>query len=99
MIEEIKKMNHDDLINFIEDYFIFYKRVYEIDNDINAYYKAVQEMNYYFLQHQLNKEIFSTFQLDLIKLGFINHYSLSQLETYILPNISDEEMEQLYQSL
>ena len=88
-----------DLEMFFNDYFEFYKRVYGIDYFYLEYYDAIHEMVKFFSEHHYTLSQFTLFQLDLIKLGFLNKLTKQELESYIDPCLNEVQMEEKYQKI
>ena len=56
-------------------------------------------MQHYLEARKLDLKQFSTYQTDLIKLGFLNQFTPGQLDRYIQTGLNDDEMERRYQSI
>lgn len=99
MANILRQMDRQELVDFIEEYFDFYNRVFNLENYLDEYAEATKAMKRYLETRKLDLKQFSTYQRDLIKLGFLNQFTPGQLDRYIQTGLNDEEMEQRYQSI
>ncbi len=99
MAKILRQLDGQELVDFIEEYFDFYNRVFNIENYLDEYAEAILSMQHYLDTRKLDLKQFSTYQTDLIKLGFLNQFTPGQLDRYIQAGLNDDEMEKRYQSI
>lgn len=86
----------EELKEDLKEYNTFMANAFETVSYFSEYLQIKEKYYQYLDLYHYQDHQFSLFQKDLIKISLFDGYSFEDIHVFALPNLSDNEMEQLY---